>query len=437
MAKKENNLNICIAGLGNVGSSLVLSLTQNHQQILDKTNINFNIAGISAKNKSKKRAFDINKFKWFDNPFDLLNSDYCDILIELIGEEKGVSFDLIKKALESKIHVVTANKALLSKNGDNLFKIAEENKVQLLFEAAVCGGIPIISILKSSIFFNKINKISGIFNGTTNYILSEMESKNLNFTEVLNEAKKNGYAEADSTNDIEGIDSAHKLSLLSSICFGSKISFDNISYKGISEIDIEDIKYANKLGYKIKLISESELINNKLTSVVEPKLLFNTTRLANVSGVLNAVKIETNHLKNLIFEGEGAGGKPTSSSIISDLCQISNNINLPALGFSINELKNFDRLDVSEKLSSYYLRIIAEDSPGVLAKITSNLTEEDISVKTILQIPDQKNNNNQIPIIIITHDTKKSLLTKVLKKIEKLNFVQSKITVITIDKNID
>tara|TARA_B100000029_G_scaffold511349_1_gene605167 strand:+ start:544 stop:1857 length:1314 start_codon:yes stop_codon:yes gene_type:complete len=437
MLKTKKNLNISIAGLGNVGSSVVLSLTKNHQLILDKTNTNFNISGISAKNKSKERIFDINQFKWFDNPFDLLNSDNCDILIELIGEEKGISFDLVKKALESKIHVVTANKALLSKNGDTLFKIAEENKVQLLFEAAVCGGIPIINILKSSIFFNKINKISGIFNGTTNYILSEMENKNLNFMEVLKEAKKNGYAESDSTNDIEGIDSAHKLSLLSTLCFGSKISFDNISYKGISQIDIEDIKNANKLGYKIKLISESELVDNKLISVVEPKLLFNTTRLANVNGVLNAVKIETNHLKNLIFEGEGAGGTPTASSIISDLCQISNNISLPSLGFQINELKNYDKFDISEKLSSYYLRIIAEDSPGVLAKITSNLTEENISVKTILQIPDKKNNNNQIPIIIITHDTKKTLLTKVLKKIEKLDFVHSKITVITIDKNID
>ena len=225
--------------------------------------------------------------------------------------------------------------------------------------------------------------------------------------------------------------------MLSTLCFGSKISFDNISYKGISQIDIEDIKNANKLGYKIKLISESELVDNKLISVVEPKLLLNTTRLANVNGVLNAVKIETNHLKNLIFEGEGAGGTPTASSIISDLCQISNNISLPSLGFQINELKNYDKFDISEKLSSYYLRIIAEDSPGVLAKITSNLTEENISVKTILQIPDKKNNNNQIPIIIITHDTKKTLLTKVLKKIEKLDFVHSKITVITIDKNID
>ena len=429
--------NICIAGLGTVGSSVVYSLIKNHQLIIKKTNINFNILGISAKNKSKKRIFDINQFQWCEDPLKLVDIPNCDVLVELIGEEKGLSYDLIKKSLENKIHVITANKALLSKNGNELFKIAENNNVLLLFEAAVLGGIPIIKLIKQSVFLNKIIRISGIFNGTTNFILSEMENKELSFQEVLKNAQKNGFAETDSTNDIEGIDSAHKLSLLSTLCFGSKISFDNITYKGISNIDIEDIKNAEKLGYKIKLISESQIIDNKLMSVVEPKLIRKENYLANVHGVLNAVKIETDHLKPLILEGEGAGGKATASSIISDLYEIALNIDTPSLGYATSQLNDYEILDLSNMLSSYYLRILAKDISGVLAKITSNLNEEGISIETILQIPDDKTSDDYIPIIIVTHETTKNLLMKSLIKIEKLDFVLTKVKVITIDKCFD
>jgi len=434
---KSKKINICIAGLGTVGSNVVYSLNKNHQLIMNKINIDFNILGISAKNKSKKRIFDINKFQWCDNLLDLIDMPNCDILIELVGDEKGLSYELVKKALNNKIHVITANKALLSKYGNELFKIAENNNVLLLFEAAVAGGIPIIKVIKKSLFLNKINWISGIFNGTTNYILSEMENKNLTFKEVLNIAQKNGYAEFDPTNDVDGIDSAHKLSLLSTLCFGSKIRFEKITYKGISNIDIEDIKNAEKLGYKIKLISESELIGNKLMSVVEPKLIRKETHLANVHGVLNAVKIETDHLQPLILKGEGAGGKATASSIISDLYEIALNDNSPSLGYLTSQLKEFDILDLSKKTSSFYLRILAKDISGVLAKITSNLNEEGISIETILQIPDNKTKNNHVPIIIVTHETTKNFLIKALIKIEKLNFVFGKISVITIDKNFD
>ena len=306
-----------------------------------------------------------------------------------------------------------------------------------MFEAAIAGGIPIIKVIKQSLFLNKISRISGIFNGTTNYILSEMENNDLTFKEVLNKAQKNGYAEVDSTNDVDGIDSAHKLSLLSTLCFGSKISFEKIIYKGISNIDIEDIKNAKKLGYKIKLISESEIIDNKLMSIVEPKLIKKENHLANVNGVLNAVKIETDHLNPLILKGEGAGGKATASSIISDLYEIALNVNTPSLGRLTSQLKEFDILDLSNKTCSYYLRILAKDISGVLAKITANLNEEGISIETILQIPDNKTKNNHVPIIIVTHETTKNFLINALIKIEKLNFVYGKISVITIDKNFD
>ena len=434
---KSQKIHICVAGLGTIGSNLIDILDKDHQLIYKKTNIDFNILGISAKNISKKRIFDINNYQWIDDPFELVKNNKCDIFIELIGEEKGISFDLVKKALENHIHVITANKAMLSKYGNELFKIAEKNNVLLLFEAAIAGGIPIVKVIKQSIFLNKIRKISGILNGTTNFILSEMENKKLGFEEVLKKAQQNGYAEINPINDIDGIDSAHKLSLLSTLCFGSKINFDNVTYEGISKIDIEDIKNAEKLGCKIKLISESEIVDNKIMSVVEPKLIIKETQLANIDGVLNAVKIESEHLQPLILKGEGAGGQATSSSIISDLYEISLNIKSPSLGYETNQLIDYEKLDISNKLESYYLRILVKDISGVLAKITSNLNEEGISIETILQIPDKNISQEQIPIIIVTHETTKNLLKKALTKIEKLDFVLDDIAVITIDKSIN
>ena len=303
--------------------------------------------------------------------------------------------------------------------------------------AAIAGGIPIVKVIKQSIFLNKIKKISGILNGTTNYILTEMENKKMSFKEVLKKAQQNGYAEINPNNDVDGVDSAHKLSLLSTLCFGSIINFDNVTYEGISNIDIEDIKNAEKLGYKIKLISESEIIDNKIMSVVEPKLIPKETQLANIDGVLNAIKIESDHLQPLILKGEGAGGRATSSSIISDLYEIALNINSPSLGYVTNQLIDYEKLDLSNKLESYYVRILVKDISGVLSRITSNLNEEGISIETILQIPDKNISQEQIPIIIVTHETTKNFLKKSLTKIEKLDFVLDNIAVITIDKSIN
>ena len=429
------NINICIAGLGTVGSNVMLSLNENNDYINSKANLSFNILGVSAKNKFKKRICDIKNFTWCENPLDLLNIKDCNVLIELIGEEKGLSFDLVKEALEKKIHVVTANKALLAMNGSELFKIAEYNNVLLLYEAAVAGGIPIIKSIKNSIYLDKINKISGILNGTTNFILTEMEKFNLDFQEVLKRAQSNGYAEADPTKDIEGIDSAHKLTLLSTLCFGSEINFKNNKFSGISNIHIEDIHNAKKLGCRIKLISESQIIEGKIFNVTEPRLIKIENPLANVDGVINAINVETEHLQSLFYEGEGAGGKATASAIISDLFEISNNSKSLSLGYKISELISFQSFDLMEKISPYYLRIISKDLTGVLSKITSFLNESGISIETILQIPENQNNNNSIPIIIVTHDTKKSSLMIALEKIEKQEFILEKIVLINMDKN--
>ncbi len=431
-------INICIAGLGNVGSEVVRSLSINNNYINKKLDIKINIIGISAKNKTKKRSFNIDEFNWYSNPEDLLELNNIDIFIELIGEEKGLSYELVKKALNKNINVITANKALLSKHGNELFKIAENNKILLLFEAAVCGGIPIIKVLKESILFNKFNKISGILNGTTNFILTQMEKNNQNYNDVLIDAQKNGFAESNPTNDIEGIDSAHKLSLLAAICFGVKINFKNINYKGISKIHIDDIKNAKKLGYKIKLISTSQIKNNKIINVVEPTLVHLSNKLANVDGVLNGIQIKSDYLESLFLEGEGAGGKATANSIISDIVEIYHKSKNYSLGHSIDNLIDFEPDIYEDRISSFYLRIQVKDTPGVLAKITSFLNEENISIETILQIPENINGKiNEIPVIITTYETTYKLLNNAISKMENLDFVTSDIAVINIDKNIE
>jgi len=429
-------INICIAGLGNVGANVISTISNNEEFINLKASLSFNILGVSAKNKSKKRICDVSSYHWFDNPLDLINVKDCDILIELIGEEKGISFDLVKKALESGIHVVTANKALLAKNGLELFKIAEKNNALLLYEAAVAGGIPIIKTLKNNIFLNNVKKISGILNGTTNYILTTMDKKNLDFDDVLSIAQEKGYTTPTEIElDINGLDSAHKLTLISTISFGSEINFSNNYITGISNIKINDIINAKKLGYKIKLISEASLVNNQICCMTGPKLVKLNNPLANVDGVLNAIKIETDQLQSLFLEGEGAGGKATASSVISDLYEISTNPNTLSLGYKTNKLTSFRKLNIIDIEIPFYLRIMTKDIAGVLSKITSVFKDSNISVEKILQLPENNNNEMPIPIIISTHNVRREKLLKAVGKIENQDFVLEKIVIIPIDKS--
>ena len=430
------NLNICIAGIGNVGSALINSIEENNKYFNSKLSLNINILGISGKTKSKKRNFNIQNYKWYSNPLEMASNEECDVIVELIGHEKGLSYDLIKSALENKKHVVTGNKALIANNGKKLFELADKNSLALSFEAAVAGGIPIIKTIKNDISLNKINKLSGILNGTTNYILTKMEEDNMSFDEVLQIAKDKGFtSDAESKLDIDGYDAAHKLTILSTLCFGSILKFKNNFIDGISNIKIDDINYAKKLGYRIKLISETSIVDDKLCSFTSPKLVQINNPLANVGDALNAINIETDHLDNLFLEGQGAGGKPTASSVLSDLYDISQNSSFDNLGFKMNKLRNFDKFSSKNIVNRYYLRIITEDKPGVLATITNLFNETGISVEKILQLPEKINTTNPIPIIITTHKIQKETLTNVINKIENIEFVKEKITVLPIHDN--
>ena len=428
------NLNICIAGLGNVGSAVVSLIEKNSQYIKNKSNLTINIIGLSARNKDKDRNFNVRDYKWIENPMDLLNINDSkpDILIELIGYEKGLSYELVKTALNQKINVVTGNKAMLAMYGQELFRIADQNQVSLLFEAAVAGGIPIIKTLKNNIFLNKVKKISGILNGTTNYILTTMETQNKSFDDVLDDAKKRGFtSDNESKLDIGGYDAAHKITLLSTIAFGGNVDFNLNQVEGIEKITIEDINFVKHLGFRIKLISESFLIDNMICSSTKPKLIPLDKPLANVDGALNAINVETDQLENLYLEGEGAGGLATASSILSDIFEISNNSNFRSIGYNINDLKNYQKFDSSNLESKFYLRLRVKDQPGVLSKITAYLNDSNISVEKILQTPDKKENN--IPILIITHKIKTSELLNSVNKISDLEFVNENISIIPIE----
>jgi len=429
-------LNIGIAGLGNVGSALIQTVEENKNYFLNKTDVSLNIVGISAKTKNKKRNFNISNYAWYDDPREMSKNDQFDVIIELIGEEKGISYEIIELALRNKKHVVTGNKALIANHGKELFELANQYSLALSYEAAVAGGIPVIKTIKNSINLDKINRISGILNGTTNYILTKMQEDNLSFDEVLKIAKEKGFtSDQESKLDIGGYDAAHKLTILSTLCFKSNLNFNNNYIEGISNIKIEDINFAKKLGYKIKLISEACIIENKISNFTSPKLVQIDNPLASVDNALNAINIETMHLQNLFLEGEGAGGKPTASSVLSDLYDISQNEKFDNLGFKIDKLQNYEKYSSENIINSYYLRIMAEDKPGVLSSITNYFSDFNISVKKILQLPENSDVDKPIPIIITTHNVKKEKLSNVINKIESLDFVKEKIILLAIHDN--
>ena len=425
-------INIAIVGFGNIGSYFYKNLISNKKNIITKTGKIPIVKYICAKNLNKKRNIKIPKKKWIKNPLNLVSKNDVDVIVELIGGSDGMAKKLVFSALKKGKHVITANKALISKHGNELAYLAEKNNVNLEYEASVAGGVPIIRSIKEGLIANKINKVYGILNGTTNYILTTMETQNKSFDDVLDDAKKRGFtSDNESKLDIGGYDAAHKITLLSTIAFGGNVDFNLNQVEGIEKITIEDINFVKHLGFRIKLISESFLIDNMICSSTKPKLIPLDKPLANVDGALNAINVETDQLENLYLEGEGAGGLATASSILSDIFEISNNSNFRSIGYNINDLKNYQKFDSSNLESKFYLRLRVKDQPGVLSKITTYLNDSNISVEKILQTPDKKENN--IPILIITHKIKTSELLNSVNKISDLEFVNENISIIPIE----
>ena len=425
-------LNIAIVGLGNIGSYLYKYLNDNKKILSEKNNCLPVIKYVSAKNKNKKRKVKIKKNQWLNNYLDVTKIKEIDLIVELIGGAEGPAKKLVFTALKNKKHVVTANKALIAKYGDQLSKIAEKNKVNLEFEASVCGGVPIIRSLKEGLIANKIYKIHGIFNGTSNYILSAMDKQKKNFEDVLINAKKLGYAESNPSADLNGDDVSSKLKILSSLCFNSFLN-NNIYVEGIKGIEKTDIVNANRLGYKIKLLGFAEQINNKIYQRVHPTLIKKDSYVASIDGVLNAVIIDGKPIGQSTIQGEGAGPAATTSALVSDISSISRgNIKFPfSLSSKERKILKFD--NINERFFSAYLRFEVVDKSGILSDITKIFSKNKVSIKRLVQTPDKIKKSSSI--IIITHQSKDKFLKKTLKEITYKNYIKGKPKLIRIDDN--
>ena len=400
----NKNINIALVGLGQVGIFLYNELNSKKKEIEIKTGKIINIVAISAKNKNKKRRFNIDKKIFYSNPLKIFKEKKIDILFECIGLSDGISKKIVEYALKNKVNVITPNKALIAKHGDYLAKLAEMNKVNLEFEASVAGGIPILRTIKEGLATNKIKKVYGILNGTTNYILSEMENSNESFEKVLKKAQVLGYAEPGNPKlDLNGFDAFAKIRILSALSFNIKISKSKCIMEGIENIKLEDIKIANQLGLRIKLLGISEIINNQLFETVHPCLVSKNSYIGNVNGVMNAVITEGKPVGQSILQGEGAGPGPTSSSLLSDLLSILRGNIKPPFGISYNKRKSIKPFNNQNYSNSLYLRFEVKDKQGVLSLITNRLSKFKISVKRIIQTPDKK--NKKATIVIISHKT--------------------------------
>ena len=421
---KKQKFNIAIVGLGNIGINLYKHLILNKKSIRKKTNVDLNIKYVSAKNVFKKRRFKIPKKKWLKNFFEASKKDDIDIVVELIGGSEGAAKKLVFNSIKNKKHIVTANKALVSKYGNQLSILAEKNKVNFEFEAAVAGGVPIIRVIKEGLITNKINKIYGILNGTSNYILSKMSETSLNFNDVLKNAQRLGYAERNPNSDLNGDDANSKIQILSSLAFNSFINRSKINVEGIKNVDQVDIINAKLLGYTIKHLAIAELKSNKLIQRVHPCMVRKDSYISNINGVLNAIIIEGDPIGKFTIQGEGAGPGPTTSSLVSDICSIlRGNIKVPFATPNKNR-KKITSLDISQESFSSYIRLDVKDKTGVLSSITKILSKNKVSVKRLIQNPFKS--KSFASIIIISHKSKNSHLVRSINELSKKKFIINK-----------
>ena len=434
----NNKIKIGIAGLGTVGSGVINLLEKNKVEILKRSGFEISIVCVSASNKDKKRNCNIEGLSFYTNPLEMIRNESIDILIELIGGE-GLAKELVIEALKKKIHVVTANKALIALHGNEISEISNKEGCDVAYEASVAGAVPIIKVIRESLNANEIEWIAGIINGTTNYILTEMLKSKKDFNDVLKEAQELGYAEADPAFDVGGIDAAHKLTILASICFGIPLNFESIYIEGIESIELDDLNYAKELGYAIKHLAIGRKNKDGIELRVHSCLIPKTRLIANVDGVKNAVVVSSDAAGPTLYYGAGAGSLATASSVVSDIIDISRKIlsksnnSVPLLSYQRNELQNKKILDINEIESRYYLRIRVTNKPGVLADITKIFGSKSISIESILQKEDLVNDEN-VPIVLVTHEVIEKNIIEALKDIEKLEVVKGKIIKIRIEE---
>ncbi len=421
-----------LLGIGTVGAGTFTVLQRNQEEIRRRAGRGIEIVMVADLDTERAKAITGGKAEVVNDANLVVNNPEIDIVVELIGGY-GIARDMVMKAIANGKHVVTANKALLALHGTEIFKAAQEKGVMVAFEAAVAGGIPIIKALREGLTANRIQWIAGIINGTTNFILSEMRDKGLDFDVVLKEAQRLGYAEADPTFDIEGVDAAHKATIMSAIAFGVPVQFDKAYVEGITKLSATDIRYAEQLGYRIKLLGIARRTDEGIELRVHPTLIPAGRLIANVEGAMNAVLVQGDAVGATLYYGKGAGAEPTASAVIADLVDITRlatanaEHRVPYLAFQPNEMSDTPILPMAEVTSSYYLRIRVADTVGVLANVTRILADSSISVDAMLQ-KGAGEGETATDLIILTHQTKEKQVDAAIAAIEALTTVEGKVT---------
>ncbi|CAC9614594.1 Homoserine dehydrogenase (EC 1.1.1.3) [uncultured Gammaproteobacteria bacterium] len=422
-------MNIGILGLGTVGGGVVNVLAKNQTEIKRRTGTQIQVTHAAIRDINQSRICSTDGIQLTQDPAEIVNNDSIDIVLELMGGT-GLAKELVEIAIKNGKHVITANKALIATHGNELLALAKANNTHLLFEAAVAGGIPILKSLEQGLSANQIEMVAGIINGTGNFILTEMRDKGRDFDSVLKEAQELGYAEADPTFDVEGIDAAHKLAILAAIAFGCELQFDKVSTEGISEISGEDVAFATELGYSIKHLGIAKKLKGKIQMRVHPTLIPKTRLLANVDGVMNAVLVQGNAVGSTLYYGAGAGDEATASAVIADLIDvIKGTVSSDVLGwksFVAMPCQNHNDIE-----SIFYLRLLATDKPGVLADITAIFANHNISVEAVVQ--KQIDEQDNAHIAIITNQVKTGDIQAAAAEIQNHDFIQEKIKIIHVE----
>ncbi|WP_303787399.1 homoserine dehydrogenase [Azovibrio restrictus] len=431
-------IHVGLLGIGTVGGGTFTVLSRNAAEITRRAGRPIQISVVADKNLELARQVTAGACKITDDAFAVVNDPEVDVVVELIGGY-GVAKELVMQAIANGKHVVTANKALLAVHGNEIFAAAQQKGVMVAFEAAVAGGIPIIKALREGLAANRIEWAAGIINGTTNFILSEMRDKGLPFADVLKEAQRLGYAEADPTFDIEGVDAAHKATLIASIAFGIPVQFDKAYVEGITKLEAADIKYAEQLGYRIKLLGIAKRREDGVELRVHPTLVPSKRLIANVEGAMNAVLVKGDAVGSTLYYGKGAGAEPTASAVIADLVDVARTATadpdnrVPHLAFQPDQLHDLPILPISEAETAYYLRLRVEDKPGVLADVTRILADQGISIDAMLQ-REPEEGEAQTDIIILTHKCKEKCADAAIAKVEALAAVQGKVTKLRLEE---
>lgn len=435
-------LRIGLAGLGTVGASVLRILRRQENALSERCGRAIRVTAVSARDRTRDRGVDLGGLTWFDDPVALAKSDEIDCLVELVGGSDGSAKAAVEAALSAGKHVVTANKALLAQHGVALAALAEKNGVALAFEASSAGGIPIVKTLREALAGNNVTRLYGILNGTCNYILSRMELEGLTFEACLKDAQRLGYAEADPTFDVQGYDTAHKLAILTSLAFGTKIDAEAIHVEGISSIAPLDLKMADELGYRIKLLGVAERTKTGIEQRVHPTMVPKSSAIAQVMGVLNAVTIDADAVRELTLVGPGAGGDPTASAVVADIADVASGAAGLPFGLPVARLETAERAPMQRHEGGYYVRLAVVDRPGAAAGIATRMAEADISLESIVQHRSEAaaardpagRSGAPVPVVLVTYATSEAAIRAALEKVSADGHVAEPPQVIRIER---